>query len=103
MHITTSSINYDTSAFESKIISANTVLTRNIIIDFWLSIRMAFGGKLGLYADMVDKARAQVMADLEAQAQQIKAHSVVAVNIETNSIHPGTIEVLAYGTALIKK
>jgi uncharacterized protein YbjQ (UPF0145 family) len=102
MHITTSSLSYNPDNFQATLVSANTVLTRNLFVDIWISIRMMFGGKIVMYSTMVEKAREQVLEELEAKAKDLKADMVVAINIETNSIHPGTIEVLAYGTALKK-
>ena len=101
MHITTSSVQFDSQKYNTELISSNKVLTRNVLIDIWIGIRMLFGGELKQYETLVSTARDKVLADLQAQAEKLGAESIIALKIETNSIHPGTIEVLAYGTALI--
>jgi uncharacterized protein YbjQ (UPF0145 family) len=103
MHITTASLPYDHDKFKAEIISANTVLTRNVVIDFVTQLRMLFGGRITAYANLVADARLEVLSELEEQAAEKGAELAVALNIETNTILEGTIEVLAYATALIPK
>ncbi len=80
--------------------SGNVVLTDNLLRDIWISIKMMFGGEIKFYTKIVEKARTEAILRMQEKAHDLNAQAVLCVRIESSSIHPGTIEILAYGTAV---
>ncbi len=103
MHITNSPYNYDPTKWQTEVISSNYVLTNNFFIDAWIAIRILFGGNIVNYTKLVEKARKKATQDLIVQAEEKKAAHLINLKYESASLHPGTIEVLVYGTILIPK
>ena len=72
-------------------------------------LRMLFGGRLGAYETLIDRSRREAILRMKEEAHQLGASMIFNVRIETSSVfkgkrgNPGSIEVLAYGTALISK
>lgn len=64
------------------------------------SLRMVTGGEIVEYRDMLNEARFFVMQRLANNARKIKANAVVGARINVMQVVPGTIEVMAYGTAV---
>lgn len=67
-------------------------------------LRMIFGGELGAYASLLDRARREAVLRLLEQCQD--ADMVISLRIETSSVFKGrtnrigSTEILAYGTAI---
>lgn len=49
---------------------------------------------------MTDQARTVAEGRMIAEAERLGADAVVAMRFSSGSINPGTIEMLAYGTAV---
>lgn len=72
---------------------------------FMSGFRMFFGGELRSYSSLIDRARREAL--LRMKESQPDAHAYVNTRLETSTISStsgdegiGTIEVLAYGTAV---
>ena len=82
-----------------------------ISIDYFKRIlagfRSFFGGEVRSYETLIERARREAILRLKEQAKSLGAHQVFNIKFETSSISKnarggiGSIEVLAYGTALI--
>ncbi|MEO0392408.1 MAG: heavy metal-binding domain-containing protein [Pseudomonadota bacterium] len=73
------------------------------------NLRMMFGGRLGAYETLIDRSRREAILRMKEEADMLGADMIFNVRIETSSVfkgkggNPGSIEVLAYGTALVTK
>tara|TARA_R110002095_G_scaffold25200_1_gene25988 strand:+ start:37 stop:516 length:480 start_codon:yes stop_codon:yes gene_type:complete len=93
----------------SALISGSVVISIDFFKQFIASLKMLFGGRLTTYESLLDRARREALLRLKEQAQIRKAFVVLNTRIETASISKssgrreggvGSIEVVAYGTAL---
>lgn len=70
-------------------------------------LRNIFGGQMSSYESLLDRGRREAMLRLQEQSQKIGGITINNVRYETASISQnargsiGSIEVLAYGTAMI--
>ncbi len=71
------------------------------------SLRSVFGGRIRAYESLLDRARREAILRMKEDAARKGAHSIFNVKLETASIYKGrknqvgSVEVYAYGTALI--
>ena len=71
------------------------------------SLRNIFGGRVGAYESLLDRARREAVLRMQDEARQLGAETIYNVKYETSRIGEnaakglGSVEVLAYGTALI--
>ncbi len=74
---------------------------------FVAALRNLFGGRVTTYETLLDRARREAVLRMKAEAEALDASMVFNVKYETMSISKGagqtigSVEVLAYGTALI--
>jgi uncharacterized protein YbjQ (UPF0145 family) len=86
----------------------STVISVDYFKRFIAALRNFFGGRVTSYESLLDRARRESLLRMKAEAAALNAESVFNVKYETASISKGaknaigSIEVLAYGTALIK-
>tara|TARA_B100001105_G_C22118560_1_gene326510 strand:+ start:295 stop:525 length:231 start_codon:yes stop_codon:yes gene_type:complete len=70
-------------------------------------LRNIFGGRVGAYESLLDRARREAVLRMQDEACQLGAETIYNVKYETSRIGEnaakglGSVEVLAYGTALI--
>lgn len=71
------------------------------------SLRNLVGGNISAYESLIDRARREAILRMQANAQSLHADMVVNIKFETSRVSGnankaiGSVEVLAYGTALI--
>ena len=58
------------------------------------------GGEMKRYTAMLDKMRAAATNRMENNAEDLGADAVINVTYTSTHIMPGTIEIIAYGTAV---
>ena len=89
------------------LVRGNAVISIDYFKRFLAGLRMLFGGSIGAYESLLDRARREALLRMREQAQASGAAYVVNVRMETASISKGagqaigSVEVLAYGTAVI--
>ncbi|BFM15871.1 heavy metal-binding domain-containing protein [Maricurvus nonylphenolicus] len=72
-------------------------------------LRSLIGGRLRAYESLLDRARREAVLRMQQQARDCNAKLIINTKFETSQISGqagqgiGSIEVLAYGTALIAK
>jgi uncharacterized protein YbjQ (UPF0145 family) len=72
-------------------------------------LRMIFGGRLGAYESLIDRSRREAILRMKEEAAALGADMIFNVRLETSSVFKGgrkstgSVEVLAYGTALIQR
>ena len=69
-------------------------------------MRNIFGGRVTSYETLLDRARREAILRMKEEAKELNAELVFNIKLETSSIYKGkgnsvgSVEVLAYGTAL---
>ncbi|WP_372598172.1 YbjQ family protein [Amphritea sp.] len=93
--------------FNQCLVSGNTVISVDYFKRFIAALRNLLGGRVTSYESLLDRARRESLLRMQAQAYAMGAEYVFNVKYETASISKGrknaigSVEVLAYGTALI--
>ena len=89
---------------EARLVYGSAVISVDYFKRFVASLRAVFGGEIAAYSSLLDRARRE--APLRMKESFADADAYVNCRIETASISKGqgktvgTVEVLAYGTAL---
>ena len=78
----------------------NIVTSKNIGRDLMAGMKSIVGGEIVSYTQMTDEARQVAEDRMVTAAQSLGADAVVAMRFASDSIAEGTIEILAYGTAV---
>jgi len=91
------------AAFEQKIVQGGVVIASDYFKTFLAGLVNLFGGRIRSYEPLLDRGRREAILRLKEDAQRQGASMVFNVKYETSRIggRVTTIEVLAYGTALI--
>ncbi len=90
------------------LVIGSTVISVDYFKRFLAALRNLFGGRVTAYESLLDRARRESSLRMKQQAETLGAEMVFNVKYETASISKGrgntigSIEVLAYGTALIR-
>ncbi len=91
----------------AQLVTGSVVISVDYFKRFLAGLRGLFGGRVRSYESLVDRARREAILRMQEQAQQLGADKVINLKLETASISKGrkqkigSVEVLAYGTALI--
>ncbi len=94
---------------ENALVSGNVVISVDYFKRFLAMLHNIFGGRVTTYETLLDRARREAILRMKEQAQTQGAKMIFNVKIETSSIYKGqkdsigSVEILAYGTALIPK
>jgi uncharacterized protein YbjQ (UPF0145 family) len=94
---------------EAKLVSGNVVISVDYFKRFLAGLRNIFGGNVVSYETLIDRARREAILRMKETA--IGANVIVNLRIETSAIGQsanrrksiGSIEAIAYGTALTLK
>ncbi len=79
---------------------ASSVRAKFFLQDLKAMIRIFFGGEVREYYDLLNEARREILWKLNNNAKALDANAVVNVRLVATQIVPGTVEILAYGTAV---
>jgi uncharacterized protein YbjQ (UPF0145 family) len=82
------------------IVRGIVVRSNNIVGNLFGGIRSIFGGNIGVFRDMCDKARGDAYSEMVDHAIERGANAVIMVRYDATELQPGITEVLAYGTAV---
>jgi uncharacterized protein YbjQ (UPF0145 family) len=91
----------------SMLVTGSVVISVDYFKRFLASLRTLIGGRVVSYESLLDRARREAILRMKEQADALGADKVFNIKLETASISKnakgkiGSIEVLAYGTALI--
>lgn len=92
---------------DSKLVSGSVVISVDYFKRMIANLRNIFGGRVTAYETLLDRARREAILRMKEDAEQLGAEMVFNIKLETASIHKGkgngigSVEVFAYGTALI--
>ena len=82
------------------LVRGNSVRARNLVRDVQALARTVVGGRVGVYAELLEESREEALAKMTAEARALGADGVVATRLGTSQVMSGAAEVLAYGTAV---
>ena len=95
-------------AGRTALVTGNAVVALDYFKAFTSSFRMLFGGRMKAYDPLMQRARREAILRMKREAADMGASFVYNVRIETTRIGEhapksiGAVEVLAYGTAVMK-
>jgi uncharacterized protein YbjQ (UPF0145 family) len=94
-------------ASATHLVMGSMVVSVDYFKRFVAHLRMVVGGRVHTYESLVDRARREALLRMQAEAEALGATMIFNVRFETSSISKGqdksigSVEVLAYGTAVI--
>ena len=83
------------------LVRGQSVRARHLGRDIQAGIRSIVGGKVGVYAELLEKSREEAIDHMAGEAEKLGANAVVAVRMSTAQIMGGAAEILVYGTAVV--
>jgi len=92
---------------DTTLVTGSVVISIDYFKRFSASLRNLFGGQMKSYETLLDRARREAILRMKEQASSLGASMVFNIKIQTASIHQGrrnaigSVEVIAYGTAMI--
>jgi len=96
------------SAKPGMMVTGSVVISVDYFKRFLAMLRSIFGGRVTAYETLLDRARREAILRMKQEAKSMNADRIFNIKLETASISKnasgniGSVEVLAYGTALIK-
>jgi len=93
--------------YDSQLVSGSVVISVDYFKHFIAGLRGLLGGRITSYESLLDRARREAILRVKREAKDLGAEMVFNIKLETSSIHKGkgnaigSVEVFAYGTALI--
>jgi uncharacterized protein YbjQ (UPF0145 family) len=94
-------------AQSGSMVTGSVVISVDYFKRFLGMLRSIFGGRVAAYESLLDRARREAILRMKLEAQSMNADRIFNIKLETASISKnasgniGSVEVLAYGTALI--
>jgi len=91
----------------SILVSGSVVISVDYFKRFLAGLRTLVGGRVVAYESLLDRGRREALLRMKKEASKVGANKVFNIKLETSSISKnarggvGSIEVLAYGTALV--
>jgi uncharacterized protein YbjQ (UPF0145 family) len=92
---------------DTQLVGGNVVISIDYFKHITASLRKLLGGRLSAYESLIERARREAILRMKEEANELGAKMVINVKLETSSISKGakgqigSVEVYAYGTALI--
>lgn len=99
----------DGGMYSQALVMGNVTISVDYFKRFLATLHNFFGGRVSSYESLLDRARREAILRMKSDAMSKQASLVLNVKYETASIYKGSgsnigsVEVLAYGTALISK
>jgi uncharacterized protein YbjQ (UPF0145 family) len=91
----------------SRLVRGNVVVSIDYFKGLLASLRNLVGGNVSAFESLLDRARREAVLRMQEQAHALDADAVFNMKFETSRVSGnagqmiGSVEVLAYGTALI--
>ena len=94
---------------DSSLLSGDVVIAQDFFKSAIAGLINIFGGRVTVYESLLDRGRREAICRLREQARELGCNEIINVRLETSTLgannsqkSAGSIEVLAYGTGLIK-
>lgn len=100
---------FQNERFENKFVDGNVVVSVDYFKRFLSGLRALIGGRIRAYETLLERARREALLRMKQDAANSGSIMVVNCKLETASISKGkrnaigSVEVYAYGTAVIPK
>lgn len=96
------------TALQSELVSGNVVVSVDYFKRILGALRSFFGGRVTSMESLLDRARREAIIRMKLAAADIGATIIFNVRLETSTISTagsftGSVEVLAYATAIVEK
>jgi uncharacterized protein YbjQ (UPF0145 family) len=94
---------------EVALVAGNVVISIDYFKRIAAGLNNIFGGRVRAYESLIERARREAILRMKQEAEQLGGQAIFNVKLETASIYKGrgqqigSVEVYAYGTALISK
>jgi uncharacterized protein YbjQ (UPF0145 family) len=94
---------------DSRLVDGNVVISIDYFKLVAASLRSLIGGRISAYESLLERARREAILRMKQSAKDQGANQIFNVKLETASIYKGqrqqvgSVEVYAYGTALIPR
>ena len=91
----------------TELVMGSVVVSVDYFKRFVAHLRMIFGGRVHTYESLLDRGRREAILRMQERAREQGASMIFNMRFETSSISKGggqsvgSVEVLAYGTAVI--
>ncbi|MGN0261906.1 MAG: YbjQ family protein [Eggerthellaceae bacterium] len=82
------------------LVRGNVAYCKHLGRDIMASFKNLAGGEINSYTDMLNEARDIAEARMVDQATRLGADAIVGMRFMNDTVCEGTIEVIAYGTAV---
>ena len=95
--------------FEQQLVLGSVTISVDYFKRFLATLHNFFGGRVTSYETLLDRARREALLRMKEAAAELNATLVLNIKYETASIYKGSggaigsVEMLAYGTAMIPK
>ena len=96
-----------TSVPEVRLVAGNVVISIDYFKRIVAGLNNIFGGRVRAYESLIERARREAILRMKAEAERYGGSAIFNVRLETASIYKGggqqvgSVEVYAYGTAVI--
>lgn len=97
------------SRHASQLVMGSTVVSVDYFKTFVAGLRNLVGGRVSTFESLLDRARREAILRMQEQARELGADAVMNLKIETSRVSGdaargvGSVEVLAYGTAMVPR
>jgi len=94
---------------DTQLVQGSVVISVDYFKVILSGLKNLVGGRLTAYESLLDRARREAILRMQSEAKALNAHAVINTKFETSRISGsagqgiGSIEVLAYGTAMIPR
>ncbi len=94
---------------DQVLVSGNIVVANDYFKQIVAGLKGIFGGQLNTYESLLERGRREAILRMKEEAKKINATMIFNVKLNTTNLassegkKSGTLEVYAYGTALVEK
>lgn len=85
------------------LVKGNVTLAKHMGKDLLAGLKNIVGGEVESYTEMLNESREIANKRMIEEAKKLGANAIIGVNYSSSSVMVGTVEVVAYGTAVILK
>ncbi len=98
----------ETQAYDQVLVMGNIVVANDYFKFFTAALKNFFGGRLNTFESLLDRGRREAVIRMKKQAESMDAELIFNVKYITANLNAGeegkigSIELFAYGTAMIR-
>ena len=83
------------------LVTGEAIMGANVVRDWVAGITDVIGGRSGVYESKLRDGREAAVEDMQAEAEQLGANAIVAVDLDYETMREGMMMVVASGTAVV--